>query len=157
MTTPCKKCKCEKDCPQQLCIACRKTTASIRRTRVYREKDYQSRRWAHRVCVHSRLTDKKKQRIYTKNEYITPDRLKQMREIQDNKCIYCKCEMQTDNMKAPDGLTIERLWNDLPHTIPNCVLCCSHCNLRTKHPGNHKNYPIIHYCFRELLEKVKPQ
>ena len=129
--TTCLKCKGEKSCHQQLCVLCRKQIAQIRLTRIYKEKDYQSKRWAHRVCVHSRLTDKKKNRTYAKSDYITPDRLKQMREIQDNKCIYCETELQTYNRKRPNGLTIERLDNNFAHVISNCVICCFHCNVRS--------------------------
>ena len=129
--TTCLKCKGEKECPQQLCITCRKAIATSRRKRVYREKDYQSRRWSYRACVHSRLTDKKKNRTYARGDYITPDRLKQVREIQDNKCIYCETELQTYNRKRPNGLTIERLDNNFAHVISNCVICCFHCNVRS--------------------------
>ena len=133
MTTTCLKCKCEKSCPQQLCSTCRNTIAQNREKKTYVEKEYQSHRWAHRVCVHSKLTDKKKNRSFNQNNYITPNRLKQIREIQDNKCIYCNTELQTYNRKRPNGLTIERLDNNLAHITSNCVICCFHCNVRSSY------------------------
>jgi hypothetical protein len=38
--------------------------------------------------------------------------------------------MQVLNRKKSDGLTIERLNNNEPHTTKNCILCCNRCNCK---------------------------
>ena len=90
--------------------------------------EYRKKAWATRIVSHSRLADKRKNR--TSNEpYITKECVLKLRDQQNNKCFHCNILMQTDKRKNPDGLTIERLDNSLPHIKRNCVLACHHCNV----------------------------
>ena len=146
----CIRCKNPKSCHQQKCIPCRQAIAAYRLLHIDKEKQYQSNRWAYRCVVHSRLADRKAQRDFTE-EYITPVRLQFIRGLQQNKCIYCRCEMQTLNRKMRDGLTIERIDNSKAHITKNCVLSCHQCNMRT----SRRHYvPIIQHVFGELLQKI---
>jgi hypothetical protein len=76
-------------------------------------------------------SDKRSNRLYEKEHYITKEWIHETLEIQQNLCIYCSCLMlfgegvcRTD----PNGLTIERKDNQLAHIKENCVLACARCN-----------------------------
>ena len=94
----------------------------------------------------ARFSDKKYGRTTTAGNYITSARLKFLFKLQKNECIYCRSTMQVLNRMAPSGMTIERIFNDLPHTLHNCFLACHSCNCRRKR----SMYPIIQRVFREL-------
>ena len=151
MQTAIHKCTCCKKLTiskQKECFQCRKKRAAYRLNNIETERTYQARRWAERMCVHSRLSDKRANRPYKQQEYITPSRLHFLRKHQYNKCVYCKCEMITRNRKLKNGLTIERLHNETPHIIQNCVLACARCNTITAHT----RIPIIQHCFRDVRD-----
>ena len=137
----CTKCKRLICCKRKWCPQCRTKLAK-----------YQSKRWAHRACVHSRLADHNADRQYDNEDYITPERLQFLKKLLNDKCVYCKIKMQTDNRRKPNGLTIERVNNKLAHTKHNIILCCHHCNCvgGRGNPGF-----ILQNCFSELREKTK--
>lgn len=47
----------------------------------------------------------------------------------ENKCYYCKCEVQYEN-NIENFATIERLDNSIGHIKQNCVIACRTCNFR---------------------------
>ena len=131
------------------CLAGRKIYRKNNRTkRRVKEAAYQRKHWANRCVMHSKQADRKSSRGIPEN-YITAQRLEFVRKLQKNKCIYCDAEMQTYNRRESDGLTIERIWNDKPHTLTNCFLACRTCNSKHAHTLTHR-YPIIQHTFREL-------
>ena len=138
------------------CTRCKRMYCNAKRKRCrtcweYVAK-YQARRWANRVIVHSRVSDKNAKRPFEDHEYITPERLHFLRRLQESKCVYCRTVMQTDNRKRPNGLTIERVNNDVAHLKDNVLLCCYRCNCVG---GNGNPGPIIQNCFNELKQKIK--
>ena len=86
-----------------------------------------------KICVKmSKVSDQKSNRPWNETEYVTPNFLLAQLDHQWEVCFWCGIVMQTQNRKAPDGLTIERLYNNLPHTMSNCVLACHTCNVRQR-------------------------
>ncbi len=79
---------------------------------------------------HSRKADKKSNREYAVDEYVTKAYLESIRRQQENMCCYCGIEMQNVNRMLPDGATVQRLDNTLAHVKTNCVLACHQCNVR---------------------------
>ena len=145
----CSRCKQPKLCKQNQCKVCRYKKSISRRKHIDTERTYQSKRWAHRMVVHSRLSDIKANRQFTPSEFINVSRLHFIRKMQDNKCRYCRVDMQVKNRKKRNGLTIERFHNHIPHIITNCCLACAKCNVRTAHT----RIPVIQHCFIELLNQ----
>ena len=93
---------------------------------------WQSDHWP-KVCVKmSKVSDQKSNRPWAEAEYVTPNFLLEQLEKQWRVCFWCGVSMQTKNRKAPDGLTIERLYNHLPHIKVNSVLACHCCNVRQR-------------------------
>ena len=119
--------------------------------RAEQEKAYRQRVWNHRCCWKSRKTDEKKN-FTISDRYITPVHLKTLLILQLGKCFYCQTKMQTQNRKKSDGLTIERLSNDKPHTKTNVILCCSSCNC--KRISNTHEYDIG-YFYDKVLERFE--
>ena len=70
----------------------------------------------------------KDERPYKEEEYITGADIIALRDELHNQCKYCYIPLQIDNMKAHDGLTIERLDNSKAHVKGNCTLACHRCN-----------------------------
>ena len=96
MTGLCNRCHQEKLCWQVSCVACREKR-KVSRKHIQTERDYQAKRWAERCVVHSKLSDRKANRVFQEIDYIRPSRLRFLRKIQHNKCIYCGIEFQTQN------------------------------------------------------------
>ena len=139
---PCTKCK--------KCISTRKRWCPKCRGKVAK---YQAKRWANRACVHSKLADNNANRPFQDELFITPERLRFLRTLQQNKCVYCRTVMQTENRRCPNGLTIERVNNKVAHLKDNVLLCCFRCNCRG---GRGNPGAIIQNCFRELkIKQVK--
>ena len=132
----CKQCKRLTCSKQNRCVICRQ-----------REKDYQARRWKERVIVHSRIADRRKNRTYKQEDFITPERIGFLQKLLNNQCIYCKIEMQNTNRRKPNGITVERIDRRFAHVKNNCFLCCYRCNCVGGRgvPGH-----IIQQCFSEL-------
>ena len=145
----CYRCRQEKTCWQTSCIVCRAKRQLSRMKHIQTEREYQARRWAERCVVHSKLSDRKADRTFQEDDYIQASRLRFLRTLQNNKCIYCNIEFQTTNRQKKGGLTIERLHSDLPHLTTNCVLCCFPCNCKSYYT----RFPVIQHTFRELLQR----
>ena len=88
---------------------------------------------------HAKWCDKNYNRTSTA-AYITPDFLERLRKVQKSRCTYCTIPMQSENRMLPDGLTIQRLDNSLPHSKNNCILACFKCNLQRVEKGNKEDY-----------------
>ena len=147
----CTKCGISRDSERVLCKKCRDAdNASKRRKRpevgAINDKFYQKMRWAHRMVMHSKTADRKAHRTST-DDYVTPGHLERLRKVQKNSCTYCKVPMQTENRRAPDGLTIQRLDNSLPHSKNNCILACWKCNICRVENGNKEEYITLRKTF----------
>jgi len=78
-------------------------------------------------------SDKKPNRIYNEEDFITYEFLMSLWETQQGKCFYdnCNCEMTLDfnkSCKTPTQISIQRLDNEIAHIKSNCVLSCYFCN-----------------------------
>ena len=93
---------------------------------------WQCENWP-KICVKmSKISDQRSNRPWNETEYVTPNFLLAQLDQQWNVCFWCGISMQTKNRKAPDGLTIERLYNHLPHIKTNSVISCHTCNVRQR-------------------------
>ena len=82
----------------------------------------------------SRTNDKKYNRPYNEEDYITYEFLMSLYEEQQGKCFYenCNCEMTLDfnkSCRTPTQISIQRLDNETAHIKSNCVLSCFFCNV----------------------------
>ena len=118
-------------CSHKACKPCREKRRLYRLKHIQEEQIYQSKRWAHRAVVHSKCADTLSHRSFEQDKYITPEHLHTIRRTQHNSCFYCTTEMQIKNRRKPNGLTVERLDNTLPHEKLNTVLACFRCNCRS--------------------------
>ena len=84
-----------------------------------------------RIVRDSKSADKRYNRT-SELDYIDEQRISDLLVMQENQCYYCEDHMVfgagIDRSKDPNGLTLERVDNDLPHIIENCILACSSCN-----------------------------
>ena len=130
----CVRCGKALDSARRKCQVCRKKESDWRKkTRERRrnsERTYKQGIYDKRICMHSKLSDAKMERPIVEQSYITPKRIRTLRRLQKNKCLYCSQELQVLNRRKPDGLTCERLQNSLPHDESNVILCCHRCNVR---------------------------
>ena len=86
-----------------------------------------------KICVKlSKISDKNANRPWKEKDYVTPSFLLAQLDEQWKVCFWCGVSMQTKQRNAPDGLTIERLYNHLPHIKTNSVLSCHRCNVRQR-------------------------
>ena len=82
------------------------------------------------MVYNSKRSDKKYERFYVEEEYISLDFLEGLYQS-NKKCYYCKVLMTlTFNLetKDKDQITIQRINNDLPHIKSNIVYSCYNCN-----------------------------
>ena len=63
-------------------------------------------------------------------DFIDKEWVLNTREEQQNKCTVCGIVLQIENMNLHDGLTIDRLDEDVAHVKSNCVINCYKCNIR---------------------------
>ena len=129
--------RCKKDHRELLktCLKCRtdakewknkNKTACALVLRLWKQKN-----WARRMVCHAMETDTKRNRLpHDMTLFVEPTYLERLRLHQHNECAYCGIEMQTQNRKLPDGLTLQRLNNAKGHTTANCILACFECNCR---------------------------
>ena len=62
------------------------------------------------------------------DNHITIEDINEMKDKQNNKCLYCGCEMCLDcEDVAPDLLVVYRLKYELGYIKDNCVLLCYKC------------------------------
>ena len=100
-------------------------------------KLWKQKNWHRRVCCHAMDNDRKADRLpEDMSEYVTPNYVKNLRLYQENQCAYCDIDMQTENRKAPDGLTLQRMANGVGHTKANCLIACFSCNVHRVESGN---------------------
>ena len=52
--------------------------------------------------------------------------------FQKGKCVYCDTKMRQHQLYTDEQLTIERIYDNLPHITSNCVLACWKCNCRER-------------------------
>ena len=98
-------------------------------------KKYNQENWNQRIVENSRVADLKKwnaDEIEDFGEYLTGDRVSNLFIMQKGECFYdCdsgKMEVDCDRKKNPNGVTVERINNAVPHAIENCVLVHHRCN-----------------------------
>lgn len=104
-------------------------------------KLWKQRNWDRRMVCHSKEGDAKRGRLPADMAtYVNPQYLRTLRDTQSNQCPYCTVKMQTENRKAPDGLTLQRLDNRLGHTRANCLLACHQCNVRRVENNKNETY-----------------
>ena len=100
----------------------------------------------------SRSSDKRAGRDLTGTDYITIDHISEIHKAQDGQCLYCGVLMlhgEGVNRKTnPDGMTVERIDEQLPHVIGNCCLVCRLCNHMR---GDKSHTDMIRYA-KELKE-----
>lgn len=68
------------------------------------------------------------------NSYITEQ---QRLEMIKQPCFYCEEE------KPFNEMGVDRIDNDLPHTIDNCVPCCTECNIKRGNRYTHEEFKEI--------------
>ena len=140
------------------CQTCRTNESNYRKKtrnarRKSQERSYQIKNWFNRCLYLSKQADKRKNRT-SDEEYITPERLCTLRVLQENKCFYCDTELQVENRKQSNGLTIERLDNAKPHTMNNVILCCSSCNCRrVSNKINKSAFEIFHQIYTKFEQR----
>jgi len=86
--------------------------------------------WPEKIVSNSKKSDENKNRTWDKSEYVTAEFLLNQYKQQEGACFWCGVELQMRNRQLDDGLTIERLDNELAHTRDNCVLACFRCNCK---------------------------
>jgi hypothetical protein len=85
-----------------------------------------------------RTADKRrwKEEVDDFGEQITVERINDLLVMQQGRCMYCSTVMLyglgIDRNTHPRGVTVERVDNDVPHTIGNCVLACQSCNTKRR-------------------------
>ena len=130
----CVRCGKANDSERRKCQLCRKLESDWRKNTRDRRRDserkYKQGIYDIRIVRHSKMSDTKMKRPFDEQSYITPDRIRTLRRLQKNKCLYCAQDLQVLNRRQPDGLTVERIDNSHPHNSDNVILCCHRCNVR---------------------------
>ena len=137
----CRKCKGVNDGRFLICQVCRDKSNAYKKTHKAACKLmvrlWKRRNWDRRMVCHSKDSDRKANRLpEDMSTYVNSPYLKRLRIAQQNSCAYCDIEMQTENRKWHDGLTLQRLNNTIGHTRANCILCCHSCNMHRVESGN---------------------
>jgi hypothetical protein len=109
-----------------------------------------NKRWQHRIVSHSKSSDRNSERDWEPDSYITAEFLTNLRKIQNNLCFYCKYPLITFNRKQHNGLTVERLNNEIAHTKDNSKICCHACNCRKLTPARLQEAKIVSYLERRM-------
>jgi hypothetical protein len=95
---------------------------------------YDQVKWQQTSVNCSRGKDKRrwKETVGDFGESITIERIDDLLVMQQGGCMYCSAMMVyglgIDRSTHPRAATIERVDNDVPHVITNCVLACHACN-----------------------------
>jgi hypothetical protein len=79
------------------------------------------------MCTSSRISDKKKGRIFSLDFTSVLDMVMDTRN-----CTYCNIELQYANPYLSDFCTIDRIDDSIGHTNENCVIACRACNCAQK-------------------------
>jgi len=99
----------------------------------------------------SKQSDKKSNRTYDEDEYITEDFLNELWVKQNEKCFYecCECKLTLEfntNFRNPTQISVQRLNNDIAHIKDNCVLSCLKCNVSHKEDADF---------YKKMIERAK--
>ena len=102
------------------------------------EKARELRKAAQVMLDSARTADKKHDRLYDIESYITVDRIEWLMNAQDGCCyFYCGCEMLFGRDVNPksnkDAVTLERIDSNQAHVADNCILACRSCNSSKRH------------------------
>ena len=83
----------------------------------------------------SRGSDKKHDREYKEADFITVEAIEQLLVNQLDRCVYCAdmFDHAAPTRQHPSAPTVERINEELAHTINNCVLACAYCNCARQH------------------------
>jgi len=86
------------------------------------------------MVSNSKYCDKKYNRTYDADNFITEDFLNELWVKQNKKCYYqdCECELIlcfNKDTRENNMITIQRLDNQIAHIKSNCVLSCYKCNV----------------------------
>lgn len=75
-------------------------------------------------------SDRKHNREYDDNDYITVDWIINELARCENKCFHCKKQLKLTEFdyKDNDQFSVDRIFNDLAHEPENCVISCWGCN-----------------------------
>ena len=80
----------------------------------------------------NRNADKRAGRSMDELVYCTSARTREMQVMQKDKCYWCDVTFAygvgVNRRTNPAAVTVDRLNNDLPHVVENCVLACMSCN-----------------------------
>jgi hypothetical protein len=105
-------------------------------------------RWQSRIVRANRQTDQRRwgQEVADFGEPLTVERIDDLLVMQQGRCVYCTALMVyglgIDRRTHPRAVTIERVDNDVPHVITNCVLACHACNSKR----------MASYTYEEFME-----
>jgi hypothetical protein len=105
-------------------------------------------KWQSGIVVSCRQTDQLRwgQEITDFGEPVTVERINDLLVMQQGGCMYCSAVMVyglgIDRRTHPRAATIERVDNDVPHVITNCVLACHACNSKR----------MASYTYEEFME-----
>ena len=102
------------------------------------ERARELRKAAQRMVDHARGADKKHDRKYDIDSYITIDRIVWLMKVQDGCCyFYFGCDMtfgrDVNRLKDKDAVTLERIDSSIAHVTDNCILACRSCNRAKGH------------------------
>ena len=65
---------------------------------------------------------------YNEQDHVDSPFLEKLHNSQQSLCIYCHSMMDWIVRNKGNGMTLERINNDIGHVKSNCVLACHHCN-----------------------------
>jgi hypothetical protein len=125
--------KLDEDYQLVMCVPCR-VRNQLSKTKCLPRRRIEARKhivlhWGRQATNDSRKKDRKYNRYNAVfDDYIDKDYLHDTRDAQNNKCYHCGIIMQTEDRRAHDGVTVERLDNAIGHSKKNCVIACSKCN-----------------------------
>jgi len=120
------------------------------------EKERELMKAVHAMVHDAKKADKKTNRLYDPNSYITADRIVSIMKAQDGCCyFYCGIDMVygsgVNRRTDGDAVTLERVDSDQAHVADNCILACMSCN-RTK--SNNIPFDVMRIWAVPIKQKV---
>lgn len=100
------------------------------------QKQTEQKHYDRRMVDANKTRDQNKA-IFVEEGYITREWVKQQQLRQKDLCHYCQTKMVYGagvNRHTKNGLSVERLDNNICHLQSNCVLCCRGCQGINKRP-----------------------
>ena len=130
----CTKCSCPHNTKFVKCESCREANrlAAAKRRKKCKEKNIRDECRLRKTIRQLHFSDRERGRDTQQGTKITADFAKWMYGFQQGKCAYCNVKMMTGQRYTDNQLTIERIYNNLPHIASNCVLACWKCNCRER-------------------------